>query len=71
MSKPAFAPGRREVWYTDAITGFYAVRLTNGVWPHPTVPAAATSAYRFTPLPIFVVEVFRILDASAVVNRLG
>src|SRR4051794_37952078 len=35
MSKPAFASARREVWYTDAITGFYAVRLTNGAWPHP------------------------------------
>jgi hypothetical protein len=35
MSKPSFAPERREVWYTDAISGFYAVRLTNDVWPHP------------------------------------
>ena len=35
MSRPAFDPRRREVWYTDAISGFYALRLTNGVWPHP------------------------------------
>ena len=33
MSAPAFAPERKEVWYTDANYGFYALRLTNGVWP--------------------------------------
>jgi hypothetical protein len=32
-SQPAFAPERKEVWYSDAFTGFYAVRLTNGAWP--------------------------------------
>ncbi len=32
-SQPAFAPERKEVWYTDAYTGFYAVRLTDDVWP--------------------------------------
>ncbi len=35
MSQPAFAPERREVWYTDAISGFWAVRLDEGVWPDP------------------------------------
>ncbi|HEY3021366.1 MAG TPA: hypothetical protein VGJ32_14310 [Solirubrobacteraceae bacterium] len=44
MSKPSFAPERREVWYTDAISGFYALRLTNGAWPHPTAPARAACA---------------------------
>jgi len=33
MSQPAFAPERGEVWYTDGSTGFFAVRITNGVWP--------------------------------------
>ncbi len=33
LSGPAFAPARREVWYSDGSFGFYAVRLTNGVWP--------------------------------------
>lgn len=32
MSSPAFAPERKEIWYTDAYSGFYAIRLTNGVW---------------------------------------
>ncbi len=35
MSSPAFAPERKEVWYTDGNSGFYAVRVTNGAWPDP------------------------------------
>lgn len=31
MSQPAWDVGRREVWYSDGNTGFYNVRLTNGV----------------------------------------
>ncbi|MGH9184245.1 MAG: LVIVD repeat-containing protein, partial [Acidimicrobiales bacterium] len=33
MSSPAFAPERGEIWYTDGSSGFYAVRVTNGMWP--------------------------------------
>jgi hypothetical protein len=33
MSAPTFVPERSEVWYADSNSGFYAVRLTNGVWP--------------------------------------
>lgn len=32
MSKPAFVPERKEIWYTDGFSGFYAIRVTNGVW---------------------------------------
>ena len=31
MSAPAWDARRRSVWYTDANSGFYVVRLTNGV----------------------------------------
>jgi hypothetical protein len=31
MSQPAWDVARDEVWYTDANSGFYVVRLTNGV----------------------------------------
>ena len=31
MSAPAWDPRRRSIWYTDVHTGYYAVRLTNGV----------------------------------------
>jgi hypothetical protein len=33
MSKPAFAPERREVWYSDGGRGFYVLRLDKSVWP--------------------------------------
>jgi hypothetical protein len=36
MSAPTFVPQRAEVWYADGNSGFYAVRLTNGVWPFTT-----------------------------------
>ncbi len=32
MSQPAFAPERREIWYTDGFGGFFVVRVTNDVW---------------------------------------
>jgi hypothetical protein len=46
LSQPAFDPARREVWYTDATTGFYALRLDPGVWPHPLAPPAACASRR-------------------------
>jgi hypothetical protein len=33
MSQPAFVPQRREVWYTDGESGFYALRVDKSVWP--------------------------------------
>ena len=33
MSKPAFAPERREIWYTDGGSGFYVLRLDASLWP--------------------------------------
>ncbi|HEX8053583.1 MAG TPA: hypothetical protein VF517_11375 [Thermoleophilaceae bacterium] len=32
MSKPEFVPERDEIWYSDGNSGFYVVRLANGVW---------------------------------------
>ena len=31
MSQPAWDVARGQVWFTDGNSGFYAVRLTNGV----------------------------------------
>jgi hypothetical protein len=31
MSSPSFVPQRGEIWYSDGLSGFYAVRSTN--WP--------------------------------------
>ena len=45
MSKPAFAPERREVWYTDGTSGFYVLRLSPSVWPDaPGAPPVSGSA---------------------------
>jgi hypothetical protein len=33
MSQPAFVPDRHEIWFTDGTSGFYALKVTNGVWP--------------------------------------
>ncbi|MFP5304338.1 MAG: hypothetical protein ACLGI7_00760, partial [Gammaproteobacteria bacterium] len=33
MSSPSFVPERREIWFSDVYSGFYAIRLTNGAWP--------------------------------------
>jgi hypothetical protein len=33
MSQPAFVPARHEIWYTDGTSGFYALKVTNGMWP--------------------------------------
>ncbi len=33
MSKPAFAPERHEVWFTDGTSGFYVLRVADSVWP--------------------------------------
>jgi hypothetical protein len=33
MSQPAFVPERREVWFTDGTSGFYALRVAQDVWP--------------------------------------
>jgi hypothetical protein len=32
MSSPSFVPERSEIWYSDGLSGFYAVRTTNGVF---------------------------------------
>ncbi|TMK20813.1 MAG: hypothetical protein E6G68_04235 [Actinobacteria bacterium] len=33
MSAAAFAPERREIWYSDGNSGFYNIHVTNDVWP--------------------------------------
>jgi hypothetical protein len=33
MSSPEFVPERGEIWYSDGNSGFYVVRIANGVWP--------------------------------------
>jgi len=53
MSAPVLVPERGEIWYSDGVSGFYAVKVTNGVWPFATSPAAppATAVVPKTPSP--------------------
>jgi hypothetical protein len=37
LSQPAFDEERREVWYTDATSGFHALRLDERAWPRACV----------------------------------
>ncbi len=41
MSKPAFVPERREVWYSDGATGFNVLRVKEAVWPKDIAATAA------------------------------
>jgi hypothetical protein len=41
FASASFVPERNEVWYSDGSSGFYALRLTNGVWPQGSAPAPA------------------------------
>ena len=46
FSQPAFDPARRDIWYTDAVSGFWVVHLKDSLWPHPLAPATTTCASR-------------------------
>jgi hypothetical protein len=48
MSGATFVPQRGEIWYSDGNSGFYAVRVTNGIWPFPppAPPRARAAAVR-------------------------
>lgn len=32
MSAPAFVPERKEIWYSDGYSGFYALKVINNAW---------------------------------------
>ncbi|HWG94515.1 MAG TPA: hypothetical protein VNU66_09850 [Mycobacteriales bacterium] len=55
LSSPAFSPERREVWYSDGGSGFWALRLSEQAWPQaaaaPVAPAPAAPAPAARALP--------------------
>jgi hypothetical protein len=51
MSAAAFAPERGEIWYSDGFSGFFALRVTNGVWPFTAPPAPPSTAPPATEAP--------------------
>jgi hypothetical protein len=44
MSQPAFAPARKEIWFTDGTSGFYVLRVDDSVWPGASARAGACAA---------------------------
>jgi hypothetical protein len=42
MSQPAFAPERREIWWTDGTSGFYVLRVDRSVWPQAAGSSTAS-----------------------------
>jgi hypothetical protein len=44
LSQPAFDPATRQVWYTDATSGLYVLKLSPQAWPNPTT--SPTAAHR-------------------------
>ncbi|WP_354698992.1 hypothetical protein DSM112329_04692 [Paraconexibacter sp. AEG42_29] len=47
FAQPAFDPARREVYYSDATSGFWSVKLRDELWPNPTgMPSKKACASR-------------------------
>jgi len=72
MSAPAFAPERGEIWYSDGFSGFYAVRVTNGVWPVTSAtPAPGTTESPTTAAPTSAEPITAAVDAPAALPATG
>lgn len=70
MSQPAFAPERREVWYSDGASGFYNVRIDKEVWDaavQGTGQPRCASRRRFA-IRVRVARSARIRRVSAIVG---
>ncbi|HEX6388857.1 MAG TPA: hypothetical protein VFZ89_05415 [Solirubrobacteraceae bacterium] len=46
MSQPQIVPERREVWYTDGVSGFYVVKIADAVWPKDAAPTKTCRSRR-------------------------
>jgi hypothetical protein len=61
MAQPEFVPERREIWYSDGNYGFFALRVTNDVWPAaeraPAPPAGLPAARRCTSRRAFTIRI--------------
>jgi hypothetical protein len=67
MSSPSFAPERGEIWYSDGLSGFYAVKLTNGVWPFKKKARKCRRPGRFR-FDLYRMEGTRIVEVRAFVD---
>jgi hypothetical protein len=51
MSQPTFAPDRREIWFTEGETGFYALRVAKDVWPTAAAKTCKRTKSRTVKVP--------------------
>jgi len=68
MSMPAFVPERREIWFTDGTSGFYALRVSPDVWPaaaSPSKGALVCSSRRAFAVRVRLPRGARVRSASA------
>ena len=70
MSSPSFVPERREIWYTDGLSGFYSVRVTNGRWPSRSSGSGSPGCLRSPTIgfKLHRVEGTRVVRVEATVN---
>jgi hypothetical protein len=68
MSSPSFVPERGEIWYTDGLSGFYAVRVTNGRWPFKGGPAGNCLRSATLGFKLHRVEGTRVVKVEAFAN---
>ena len=70
MSSPSFVPERGEIWYSDGLSGFYAVRVTNGRWPFKSGSSGGPGCLRSATLgfKLHRVEGTRVVRVEATVN---
>jgi LVIVD repeat-containing protein len=68
MSSPEFVPARGEIWYTDGSSGFYALKVTNGVWPFGAGEVTACLRPAKIGFKLHRVEGTRVVRVEAFVN---
>jgi hypothetical protein len=68
MSQPAFVPERREVWFTDATGGFYALRVSADVWPKGAATGGACRRPKRLGFKLHRVEGTRVVRVDAYAN---
>jgi hypothetical protein len=67
MSKPAFVPERHEIWFSDATSGFYALRVADSVWPKNATGGACMRPTKIG-FKLHRVEGTRVVRVEAFVN---
>ncbi len=73
MSQPAFVPERHEIWYSDGVSGFYALRVDPSVWPGNNAPGGQAAVngcrdHRHFIVPLLYRRRGRVVIATIYIN---